>query len=96
MQVEEDVFVSLMNISSVQQMKGPYVQANHYCLECSKEIEIPVTFLGVETKFCEECEIDDYEGKCNKVRLKDVGQVRQPMQVKEDVSIRVLRRNKRK
>jgi hypothetical protein len=56
----------LMNISSVQQICGPNVQVNHYCLECSKEIEKPVTFLGVEASFCEECEIDDYEGKCNK------------------------------
>jgi hypothetical protein len=56
----------LMNISSVQQIGYPNVQVNHYCLECSKEIEKPVTFMGVEARFCEECEIDDYEGRCNK------------------------------
>jgi hypothetical protein len=40
-------------------------------LECGKKIYSPLDVLGSERRFCEECEIGDYEGKCGE-NFKDV------------------------
>jgi hypothetical protein len=40
-------------------------------LECGKKIYTPLIVLGSESRFCEECEIGDYEGKCGE-NIKDV------------------------
>jgi hypothetical protein len=44
---------------------------HNYCLECVKKIYTPLIVLGSESRFCEECEIGDYEGKCGE-NIKDV------------------------
>jgi hypothetical protein len=41
------------------------IEVCSYCLECGKKIQSPVIVFDHDSKFCEECEIEDYEGKCS-------------------------------
>ena len=37
-----------------------------YCIECGSEMgEFFLPLYNYENKFCEKCEIDDYEGNCH-------------------------------
>ena len=40
-------------------------QTIRFCLECGSEMEqFYLPLYNYENKFCEKCEIGDYEGKC--------------------------------
>jgi hypothetical protein len=37
-----------------------------YCLECGSQMQqFFLPLYNYENKFCEQCEIEDYEGKCH-------------------------------
>ena len=37
-----------------------------YCIECGSEIgDFLLPLYNYDNKFCEKCEIDDYEGNCH-------------------------------
>ena len=41
-------------------------QTTRFCLECGSEMkQFFLPLYNYENKFCEQCEIDDYEGKCH-------------------------------
>ena len=41
-------------------------QTIRYCLECGSEMQnFFLPLYNNENKFCEKCEIDDYEGNCH-------------------------------
>lgn len=41
-------------------------ESNKYCIECGSEIgQFLLPLYNYENKFCEKCEIGDYEGSCD-------------------------------